>query len=173
VDIFAHAIAGGLLGRAVAPASERWKRTAVIGAVAGVSPDIPDTPLVFMGHEAWLQWHQLYTHSLVGLVWVPPLFALLFVGLSWRRRFLLAYAGWGLHVLLDVVANWPVPVPWPLLDSRWALVRLESDFSWIIDMIFIVGMAATLWEPAMKHARAISGATFAVVAAWLALGLPT
>lgn len=47
------------------------------------------------------------------------------------------------------------------------------DFSWPIDMLLVPGLAITLWQPAMSHARALSIATAAVVVFWLAAGLPT
>jgi hypothetical protein len=40
-------------------------------------------------------------------------------------------------------------------------------------MLLVLGLALTLWEPAMGHAKSISMATAALVALWLATGLPT
>jgi membrane-bound metal-dependent hydrolase YbcI (DUF457 family) len=173
LDAFAHLASGGLLGRAFRPLGDGWVPFAVFGAVAAISPDV-DAPLALFGADAWTQHHQVYTHSLVGLVWVPlVLCALPFRFAPWRTRYALALSGWLLHVLLDVCANWQVPVPWPVSQDRWALVLLDSDFSWRIDMLLVVALAATLWEPAMRHARVLAVTTAAVLAAWLAIGLPT
>ena len=110
---------------------------------AGLSPDI-DAPVALLGPEAWVRWHHLYTHSLVGLVWVPLALSLLPLRFApWRTRFALALAGWALHVTLDVVGRWPVPVLWPLSETRWALYRLDRDFSLTLDLVLIVGLAAT------------------------------
>ena len=91
----------------------------------------------------------------------------------WRDRYLLCLSGWFLHVVLDVCANWEVPVLWPVSQDRWALHLLERDFSWPIDMLLVVGLASTLWQPAMRHARILSIATAALLALWLVAGLPT
>ncbi len=82
-------------------------------------------------------------------------------------------AGWALHVTLDVVGRWPVPVLWPLSETRWALYRLDRDFSLTLDLVLIVGLAATLWDPAQRHARPIAIGTGLVLCFWLAAGLPT
>ncbi len=91
----------------------------------------------------------------------------------WRTRYSLALSGWLLHVLLDICANWEVPLLWPVSQNRWALHLLDADFSWSIDMLLVLGLALTLWQPAMSHARALSIATAAVIVLWLAAGLPT
>ena len=155
------------------PTGDRWASVAVFGALAGLSPDV-DAPLALLGHDMWHDWHQLFTHSLVGVVWVPVLMSLLFPKIgSWRMRYGFALAGWALHVLLDVCARWPVPVPWPVSNARFAWYAIERDFSWPVDMIFVLGLAVTLWDPAQKHARPIVGAIAVLVAGWLLLGLPT
>ena len=62
---------------------------------------------------------------------------------------------------------------WPASDQRWAWSLIARDFSWPVDMILLVGLALTLWDPARPHARPIVAAIAVVVAAWLGLGLPT
>lgn len=70
----------------------------------------------------WAEHHQVYTHSLLGLLFVPALLsALPFTFTPWPVRYGLALGGWALHVALDFVANWPIPVPWPLSDERYSL----------------------------------------------------
>ena len=173
MDAFAHLASGCLLGRSFKPVGEHWRAYALFGAAAAISPDV-DAPVALFGAEAWAQHHQVYTHSLVGLALVPLALSLLpFRFAVWRTRYGLALAGWLLHVLLDVVANWGVPVLWPLSQERWALRLLDADFSWRIDMLLVLGVAATLWNPVMRHARAISLVTAVILAVWLVTGLPT
>ena len=146
---------------------------AVFGAVAGISPDV-DAPLALLGTEAWAKYHQVFTHSLVGLVLVPLGLSLLPLRFApWRIRYVLALSGWLLHVVLDVCAIWEVPVLWPVSQNRWALYLLDRDFSWRIDMLLVVGLASTLWQPAMRHARTLTIATATLLALWLAAGFPT
>ena len=173
MDPFAHLASGALVGRAFRPDGPRWLPFALFGAAAGVSPDL-DAPLALFGPEAWSRWHQLYTHSLVGVVWVPLLLsAYPFQFAPWRQRYAVALAGWLLHVILDVSARWPVPVLWPVSDQAWALYTLRSDFSWSVDMLFVVGLGLSLWDRAMPYARWTALGSFVAVGAWLALGLPT
>ncbi len=61
----------------------------------------------------------------------------------------------------------------PALDEKWALFLLERDFSWTVDMLLVLGLALTLWDPARPFARWIVAATAVVVTGWLAGGLPT
>ncbi len=173
MDLFAHLASGGLLGRSFRPTGDKWVPFAVFGAVAAISPDV-DAPLALLGPEVWAKYHQLFTHSLVGLVLVPLALSLIpFRFAPWQTRYVLALAGWSLHVFLDVCANWGVPVLWPISRDRWALHLLDSDFSWRIDMLLIVGLASTLWEPATGYARTISIATAILLAIWFISGLPT
>ena len=173
MDVFAHIASGALLGRAVRPTGPAWAAYTFYGAVAGVSPDV-DAPLALAGPDAWAKWHQLYTHSLVGLVWVPLALSLLpFRFAPWRTRFLLALCGWTLHIALDLCSRWPVPVFWPLSSQRWAAELLQQDFSWRIDMLLVTALALTLWDPARAYARELAVVSGFVVAGWLALGLPT
>lgn len=173
LDAFAHLASGGLLGRAFLPTGERWVPFAVFGAVAAISPDV-DAPLALLGTEAWAKYHQVFTHSLVGLALVPLALSLLPLRFApWHTRYILALSGWLLHVVLDVCANWDVPLLWPASQSRWSLQLLETDFSWPIDMLLVLGLAFTLWQPAMRHARPIAMATGAILVLWLAAGLPT
>lgn len=173
MDAFAHLASGALLGRSSRPTGQRWLGFALFGAAAAISPDV-DAPLALVGADAWAKYHQLLTHSLIGLVLVPlALASLPFRFAPWRTRYLLSVSGWLIHVVLDVCANWGVPVLWPLSSERWALHQLDSDFSWAIDMVFVVGLALTLWNPAMRHARPVALATAAAVALWLVADLPT
>jgi membrane-bound metal-dependent hydrolase YbcI (DUF457 family) len=170
VDLIAHAASGALLGRAARPTGATWPAFALYGAAAGLSPDI-DAPLALAGADAWARFHQVATHSLVGLVWVPlALAALPFRFAPWRTRYALALAGFAVHVFLDVVARWPVPLLWPISDARTALYLLEVDFSWRLDMAIVTGLALSCWDPARRHARAIAAATALVLALSLALG---
>lgn len=172
MDVIAHGVAGALLGRSIAPRGEDAGYIATFCAIAALSPDI-DFPLALLGHDVWYHHHQLYTHSLLGLLWVPALLAALSKRLSFRRAYPLALVGWGLHVVMDVCARWPVPVPWPLSDARWCWRLIAADFSWIVDMILLVGLLLTLWDPARPHARWIAIGTGIFAGGWMLAGLPT
>jgi membrane-bound metal-dependent hydrolase YbcI (DUF457 family) len=173
LDAFAHLASGGLLGRAFQPTGERWVPFALFGAVAAISPDV-DAPLVLLGTEVWAKHHQVFTHSIIGLAVVPLALSLFpFKFASWRARYVIALCGWLLHVALDVCANWEVPVLWPISQDRWALNLLDRDFSWSIDMLLVLGLGVTLWNPAMRYARVVAVATAALLALWLLLGFPT
>lgn len=74
---------------------------------------------------------------------------------------------------MDPFAHLAVPLLWPALDEKWALFLLERDFSWTIDMLLVLGLAASLWDPARPYARWIVLATASIVAGWLLGGLPT
>jgi len=173
MDIFAHTASGMLLGRAFQPAGPNWRSFLAFGAIAGILPDL-DLPIALLGHDAWFRWHQVLTHSLPGLIFLPLLPALIPFGIpSFKTRYFLALSGWTVHVCLDLAARWPVPLLWPLSDQRWTFRLIRADFSWIIDMLLLIGLALSLWEPAIRHGRRIAVATFAGVAAWLLLGFPT
>lgn len=172
MDIFAHSTSGALLGRSIRPEGNDRKSVVLYSTLAGISPDI-EAPIALLGYDVWYRWHQLFTHSLFGMLWVPLLISLLpFRFTKWKTRYFIALAGWGIHILLDLCAIWPVPLLWPLSDQKWTISFLAADFSLIIDMILLVGLALTCWGPVEKYARLISTATAAVIAVWFALGLP-
>ena len=126
------------------------------------------------GMHVWGQWHQLFTHSLIGLLWVPLGLSLLpFRFAPWKHRFAIALAGWTLHIILDLCARWPVPIFWPLVDHRWALYLIKLDFSFVIDMLLVMGFVVTLWDPARPYARWVVAATALIAGGWLISGLPT
>ncbi len=161
------------MGRAFQPEGLHRKAFIIFGGTAGFLPDI-DIPIALMGHNAWFRWHQLFTHSLIGLLFLPLLLALIpFKFASFRIRYGMSLCGWILHICLDLSARWPVPLLWPLTEKRWSFMMIKDDFSWIVDMLLIIGLAISLWDPMVKHGRRIANATLIFVAAWLILGLPT
>lgn len=162
-----------LLGQSFQTESIQRKKFIVFGGVAGFIPDI-DIPIALLGHDAWFKWHQLFTHSLIGLVCLPLLLALIPLDFaSFKVRYQLALSGWFMHIGFDLAARWPVPLLWPISEHRWAFFMIRDDFSWIIDMLLIIGLAISLWDPMLEYGRRIAGATFIFVATWLILGLPT
>ena len=81
-----------------------------------------------------------------------------------KRKYDISLAGWSLHVSLDFVANWPMPLFWPVTSERYSLGLLSQDFSWRLDMLLVIGLAATLWDRAMPHARPIFLITWVAMA---------
>lgn len=150
-----HAVAGAAAGALAAlqlhlPATDLLVGVA-LGAIAGLLPDIDDShstidrrlPVVgpAMGHTLR---HRTITHSLVAMVGFALAAHLLLpqVSLRWIS---VGEAGYGSHLLCDMLTPAGIELPWPL---RWR-VRLGGwvrTGGWAERLLFLPGFALmTLW----------------------------
>ena len=166
MDPFTHAVLGAIAGAGMGRAQKQRARSgkkdamaghtqamplflaALIGAVAGLFPDIdiityPISPLYYDAY-----WHRTYTHSAV----LAPLWALILSALVYallrhfsvhRQSFKLIYAiclaGIATHIFGDVITAWGVGVLLPLSE-----VRLSLGWIFVIDPIFSLTLVLLL-----------------------------
>jgi inner membrane protein len=164
-------ITHGLLGAAAAQAlfaKQLPRSAALIGAVAGMAPDLD----LFMSSGtdpvAGLLYHRQFTHSLIFIPVGALLIALLFLWMKpFRGARLAVYGsalvGYGLHGLLDACTSYGTLLFWPFSDRR-----IAWDVIAIVDPIFSVALLiGVLWT---LIARQAGPARLAVCLALLYLG---
>ncbi|MEZ5538213.1 MAG: metal-dependent hydrolase [Thiolinea sp.] len=165
----------GVLGAACTQLSSEKKmlaKSAVIGALAGMAPDLDilirsaDDPLLY------LEFHRQFTHSLLfipfgGLIMSLLLYPLLAKrwGLSFLRTWLWCSIGVGTHGLLDGCTSYGTQLLWPLTNQRFAW-----DIISIIDPLFTVPMLALVVWAALRKRKAFVYAAVVWGAVYLSLG---
>lgn len=127
--------------------------------------------LLARSEAAYLLFHRGLTHSLLGILVLPPILA---AGLWWglRRRtrlgwlLLICWAGVALHVAYDVVTPWGTILLYP-----FALDRYAFEWLFIVDFVTWALPAAALlvgWRRPAR-ARAATGAYLVVLATYVLL----
>ena len=136
MEVFGHAFSGVLLAQLLEPQEARkapvWVWPA-LGAAAALVPDV-DGISILGGADAFKAWHQIYTHNVIAFAIAPPLIALAARALT-KRRFsyasLLAlfWLGMALHLIGDVIAQWPLRFLYPFSPVGWSFQLIPRDFS--------------------------------------------
>lgn len=143
MDIFAHSVYAGILGKTIEKNDSRRKKTMWLTALFGVVPDLFAFGPVFIvsifnggfNHHVLPSGFDLahtlyqYSHSLVIAVTVLML-VFLFKKIWWTPLF-----GWILHILIDMPLHAPDFFPTPFLFpiSSWTL---PFGISWATPAIF-------------------------------------
>lgn len=147
----------GVLGATFAQLSSDKKKlakSALIGALAGMAPDLDifirsaDDPLLY------LEFHRQFTHSLLFIpfggfivsLFLYPLLAKRW-GLSYRLTLLWCILGVATHGLLDGCTSYGTQLLWPLTNQRFAW-----DVISVIDPLFTLPMLGlVIWAAAGKR----------------------
>ena len=148
----------------------KLRDAALLGAVAGVAPDL-DTliqsstdPLLF------LEYHRHFTHSFVfvpvgALVCAAFFHRLVRTRLTFAQTYLFCFLGFASHGLLDACTTYGTQLLWPFSDARiaWSVVA-------VVDPLFTLPVLALAVTAAMK--RNVRYAWLAAVwaAAYIGLG---
>ena len=163
----------GTLGAALsqtAATPARIRAFALIGALAGLAPDLDILIRSSTDPLLYLEYHRQFTHSLLFI----PVGALLVTLIAWplaRRSlrfpeaFLAALLGYATHGLLDACTSYGTQLFWPFSDARIA-------WNWIsvVDPLFSVPLFGLVILAAVRRRRdfAIAGLCWAL--GYLALG---
>ncbi len=171
MDPLSHAVTGGALAGSAARPEER-RRAVLIGAVAGMAPDIDvffrsaSDPLLH------LDFHRGFTHGIAfapvgALLTAFALFPLLYRGLAFGRIYLFALLGWLHHGFLDAATSYGTQLWWPFSDARVA-------WNWVsvVDPLYTVPVLGLLAMALVSVRRRPLAAHLAVgwALAYLALG---
>ncbi|WDE07452.1 metal-dependent hydrolase [Thalassomonas viridans] len=145
MDTLTHMLIGAGIAQLLPKSIQRaqiqafsWQQKAVIGALAGIFPDIdyllfPLDPLAFLAY-----WHRTHTHS----IFLAPLWAWI-LALLWRQYkpcrqqtlllFWISLAGILSHIISDSLT---------IYGTRWFSPLLNYQISW--DLLFVVDIYFTL-----------------------------
>ncbi len=137
-------ITQGILGAAlpqVIASKEDVRGAALIGALAGMAPDLDVLIRSSTDPILALQFHRHFTHSLVFI----PLGSLIVAGLlygfwknrlSWKRTYLYALLGFATHAPLDACTSYGTQLLWPFDGYRVAWDNIA-----VIDPLFTLPLA--------------------------------
>jgi len=171
MDLFGHAAASLLLGRAVPSEPADRRGTTAAALLCGLLPDV-DAACYLGGADLFLRFHQLYTHNVVTVAVLPILVASVlnrFTRASFWILLAAAYAAILTHVACDLIGLWPVPLGFPFTDTRWALFWLEQDFAWPLDAVLVVAAAISFHGAIASRPWVLRGLVVGAAAAVLAL----
>jgi inner membrane protein len=176
MDPLSQGVFGASFSQSFAKDKTKQLSALVIGALAGMAPDLDvlihsaDDPLVF------LEFHRQFTHSLVFIPFGALLCTLIFYPvLKWARStstlsfaqiYLFSFLGYATHGLLDACTSYGTQLLWPFSNERFAWNTVS-----IIDPLFtlpvIVFISLAAYRKNVRYARI----AFAYAVIFLSLGI--
>jgi inner membrane protein len=141
-------------------------------AVAANAPDI-DILLLLKGRSEYIYWHRGVTHSVLGLLLIPPLIAYVASRVShagFRELWLLSVLAQLSHLLLDLLNFWGTMLGSPLNHERYTVpwIFVFDVFIWAILALPLLVQWLRKSEP--KLTSSISLATLAIYCAACGVG---
>ena len=129
MDPISQAALGAVAPQSLAPKSVRDAfgliRIGIIGALAGMAPDLDVLIQSSTDPLLQLEYHRQFTHSLAFIPFGAALCALVFWPffrhqMTYRHIWLTALLGYGTHGLLDACTTYGTLLLWPFSDARIA-----------------------------------------------------
>ena len=123
-------------------------RIGIIGALAGMAPDLDVLIQSSTDPLLQLEYHRQFTHSLIFIPFGAALCALVFwpfvrSHLSYRQVWFIALLGYGTHGLLDACTTYGTLLLWPFSDARIAWNTISViDPLFTLPLLFLVVVAA-------------------------------
>jgi inner membrane protein len=164
-----HAIVGAAISYAVA-GHRLGRRAALIGAVAGVFPDVDwfirsqEDPLLYV------QYHRYFTHAFLFSIAGACLSVLPWIAWprnrsQWKIYWLAALPAYLSHSLIDASTTYGTCIFWPFSDLRagWDLIS-------IVDPIFTLGVLIFLVISLRRQRRGFAVGAILFACAYMGLG---
>jgi len=164
MDPISQAAFGASLSQSFATDKTKQLSALLIGALAGMAPDLDvlinstDDPLLF------LEYHRQFSHSLVFIPFGALLCALVFYPLfKWRKStlsfaqiYLFSFLGYATHGLMDACTSYGTQLFWPFSNARYAWNMISIiDPLFTVPVIVLITLAAYRKRPA--YARLCPG----------------
>ena len=171
MDVLSQAVLGSSLSQSFAKDKSKQFIAFIIGAMAGMVPDLDVLIRSSDDHLLFLEFHRQFTHSLIFIPFGALLCSLVFYPLIKKKLhisqvYLFSFLGIATHGLLDACTSYGTQLFWPYSSERvsWSLVSI-IDPLFTIPIIIFVGLA--IYRSNRNFARA--GFIYAVV--FLGLGV--
>lgn len=181
MDPISQASLGASLSQSFANDKSKQFSAMVIGALAGMAPDLDvfirsaTDPILF------LEFHRQFTHSLIFIPFGALLCSLVFyplmhsgwvrdkwpaAKLSFAQTYLFAFLGYATHGLLDACTSYGTQLFWPFSNERfaWNIVSI-IDPLFTLPVIFFISLA--VYRKNVRYARI----AFAYAVLFLSLGV--
>ncbi|VAW55867.1 Integral membrane protein [hydrothermal vent metagenome] len=171
MDPLSQAVLGASFSQAsTQKKSQQWSAL-VIGALAGMAPDLDvlirsaNDPLLF------LEFHRQFTHSLIFIPLGALICALFFYPfakskLTFKKIYIFSLLGLATHGLLDACTSYGTQLFWPFSNERVAWNTVS-----IIDPFFTFPVLALILLAAIKRRTGYARAGFIYAVIFLSLGL--
>lgn len=152
MDPISQAALGAVAPQATAGKSVRESlgllRIGLIGALAGMSPDLDVLIKSSTDPLLQLEYHRQFTHSLIFIPFGAALCALVFwfflrQHMSYKQIWLISLLGYGTHGLLDACTTYGTLLLWPFSDARiaWNTISVVDPL-FTLPLLFLVVVAA-------------------------------
>ncbi len=181
MDPLSQASLGASLSQSFSKDKTRQLSAMVIGALAGMAPDLD----VFIRSDVdpmlFLEFHRQFTHSLIFIPFGALICALVFhlvVGwlhsrsktdrarLSFAQIYLFSFLGYATHGLLDACTSYGTQLFWPFSNERFAWNTVS-----IIDPLFTLPILFLCVFAALKQKPRYAQVAFIYAVLFLSLGL--
>ena len=146
-------------------------RIALIGALAGMAPDLDVLIQSSTDPLLQLEYHRQFTHSLIfipvgALVCAIAFWPFMRRHMSFRAIWLTALAGYATHALLDACTTYGTLLLWPFSDARIAWNTIS-----VIDPVFTLPLLGFVIAAVVKKSQFIGRLGMAWVAFYLSIGV--
>ncbi|MFL2491803.1 MAG: metal-dependent hydrolase [Luminiphilus sp.] len=146
-------------------------RIALIGALAGMAPDLDVLIQSSTDPLLQLEYHRQFTHSLIfipvgALVCAIAFWPFMRRHMSFRAIWLTALAGYATHALLDACTTYGTLLLWPFSDARIAWNTIS-----VIDPVFTLPLLGFVIAAGVKKSQFIGRLGMAWVAFYLSIGV--
>jgi len=176
MDPISQACFGASLSQSLTRNKTSQTSAMVIGALAGMAPDLD--VLIYSSNDPllFLEFHRQFTHSLFFIPFGALICTLFFYAvlqtkwlkatLSFKQIYIFSFLGYATHGLLDACTSYGTQLYWPFSNARiaWSTVSI-IDPLFTLPVIFLVVLAAV--KNRINYARA--GFAWAIL--YLATGL--
>lgn len=171
MDPISQACFGASLSQSFARDKTRQLSALLIGALAGMAPDLdvlissPDDPLLF------LEFHRQFSHSLIFIPAGALLCALVFYPLaknklSFAQVYLFSFLGYATHGMLDACTSYGTQLFWPFSNERVAWNTVS-----IVDPLFTLPIAILILLAAFRKNIRFARTAFIYAVIFLSLGI--
>jgi len=171
MDVISQAVLGASLSQSFAKDKSKQLSALLIGALAGMAPDLDvliyseDDPLLF------LEFHRQFTHSFFFIPFGALLCSLVFYlfiknKLTFSQVYLFSFLGIATHGLLDTCTSYGTQLFWPFSDLRvsWNIVS-------IIDPLFTIPILIAIVLAVFRRNRLYARIAFIYAIVFLSSGL--
>jgi len=146
-------------------------RIALIGAIAGMAPDLDVLIQSSTDPLLQLEYHRQFTHSLIFIPVGALLCAIAFWPfmrrhMSFKAIWLTALAGYATHALLDACTTYGTLLLWPFSDARIAWNTIS-----VVDPLFTLPLLGLVIGAGVKKSQLIGRLGIAWVAFYLSIGV--
>ena len=148
MDPLSQAAFGASLSQSFAEDRKKQLSAMVIGALAGMAPDLDILINSDLDPLLFLEYHRQFTHSLVFIPFGALLCALVFYPfakkkLSFKQIYFFSFLAYATHGLLDACTSYGTQLFWPFTNERvaWNVVSI-IDPLFTLPVLFLIILAA-------------------------------